>query len=154
MDDTSLWVSPVVLVSGVGLLILSTSARYGQIHAELRELIRAAHGESGFGGDSLDQLYKHLRTRTRLLLSALFGLYLSVGFLITGSLVGVLSALWSFSHIPVIVFTCAGIVSVVYAALQLIRESRLFMHTVDICVHSVVSPPSDPHSGASEPATR
>ncbi len=153
MDDVSLWVSPVVLVSGVGLLILSTSARYGQIHAELREMIRDTN-DGTFAGDAVNMLYGHLRTRTRLLLSALFGLYLSVGFLITGSLVGVLSALWSFSHVPVILLTCAGILGVVYAALQLIRESRIFLHTVDICAHCVVSRQNDTGSTPSQPDTR
>jgi hypothetical protein len=89
-------------------------------------------------GGSVDMLYEHLRTRTRLLLSALFGLYLSVGFLTTGSLVGVVSAIGSFSRVPVIVLTCAGILGVVYAALQLIRESRIFLHTVNVCVHQMV----------------
>lgn len=145
MEDISLWVSPVVLVSGVGLLILSTSARYGQIHAELRELIHDAQ-DGTLTGDSVEELYDHLNTRTRLLLSALFGLYLSVGFLITGSLVGALNAIWSFSHAPVIVLTCAGILGVVYAALQLVRESRIFLHTVNICVHHVVGPTHDADS--------
>jgi hypothetical protein len=149
MDDVSLWVSPVVLVSGVGLLIMSTSARYGQIHAELRELTRDVH-DGMFTGDSVEVLYGHLRTRTRLLLSALFGLYLSVGFLITGSLVGVLSAIWSFSQVPVIVLTCAGILGVVYAAVQLIRESRIFLRTVDICVHRVSGPPRDARTTLTE----
>lgn len=153
MDDVSLWVSPVVLVSGVGLLILSTSARYGQIHAELRELIRDTQ-DGRYAGESIDALYRHLRMRTRLLLSALFGLYLSVGLLVTGSLVGVLSDLWSFSQVPVIVLTCAGILGVVYAALQLIRESRIFLHTVDICVHRVVSPPNATGGTIPEPDAR
>lgn len=63
MEDTSLWVSPVVLVSGVGLLILSTSARYGQIHVELRELTRDMR-DGTFADDSVDKLYQHLRIRT------------------------------------------------------------------------------------------
>ena len=142
MDDASLWVSPVVLVSGVGLLILSTSARYGQMHVELRELMRDLN-DGSFVGETGGLMYEHLRTRTRLLLSALFGLYLSVGFLITGSLVGVLSALWAFSDIPVIVLTCAGILGVVYAAVQLIRESRIFLHTVDVCSHCLGDRPTD-----------
>lgn len=140
MDDVSLWVSPVVLVSGVGLLILSTSARYGQLHAELRELIQDARELSALN-DAASTLYEHLRTRTRLLLSALFGLYLSVGLLITGSLVGSLNAIWSFSKVPVIALTCAGILCVLYAALQLIRESRIFLHTVDVCESRAVRNP-------------
>jgi hypothetical protein len=153
MDDVSLWVSPVVLVSGVGLLILSTSARYGQLHAELRELIRDTH-DGPFGGESAEVLYGHLRTRTRLLLSALFGLYLSVGLLVTGSLVGVLSAIWSFSHAPVIALTCAGILGVVYAAIQLIRESRIFLRTVDVCVHRIERLPSATDGATPETDTR
>jgi hypothetical protein len=59
MEDTSLWVSPVVLVSGVGLLILSTSARYGQIHVELREVVRDMR-DGTFADDSVDERYQHL----------------------------------------------------------------------------------------------
>lgn len=140
MDDVSLWVSPVVLVSGVGLLILSTSARYGQLHAELRELIKDARDRATSDG-SASVLFNNLRLRTRLLLSALFGLYLSVGLLITGSLVGSLNAIWSFSKVPVIVLTCAGILGVLYSAVQLIRESRIFLHTVDLCERHALSPP-------------
>jgi hypothetical protein len=141
MEDVSLWVSPVVLVSGVGLLILSTSARYGQLHAELRELIRDARDSATLDG-SAGVLFNNLRLRTRLLLSALFGLYLSVGLLITGSLVGSLNAIWSFSTVPVIVLTCAGILGVLYSAVQLIRESRIFLHTVNHCEHLAVRVPS------------
>jgi hypothetical protein len=140
VDDVSLWVSPVVLVSGVGLLILSTSARYGQLHAELRELINDARDQATVDG-SAAVLFENLRRRTRLLLSALFGLYLSVGLLITGSLVGSLNAIWSFSRVPVIVLTCAGILAVLYSAVQLIRESRIFLHTVDLCERDVVRSP-------------
>ena len=41
-----------------------------------------------------------------------------------------------------------------YAALQLIRESRIFLRTVDICVHRVVSASSDTDSSASESDAR
>lgn len=147
MEDVSLWVSPVVLVSGVGLLILSTSARYGQLHAELRELLQDAQ-DAAARKESTTLLYANLRNRTRLLLSALFGLYLSVGLLITGSLVGSLNAIWSFSKLPVIVLTCAGILGVLYAAVQLIRESRIFLHTVNHCESYVLPVPARSDSGA------
>jgi hypothetical protein len=132
MEDIGLWVSPVVLVSGVGLLILSTSARYGQIHAELRELTNDTQAGK-YSDDTADMLHHHLHVRTELLLSALFALYLSIGLLVTGSLVGAISALWSLTAIPVIVLTCAGILGVVFAAMQLIRESRIFLHSVHVC---------------------
>jgi hypothetical protein len=38
MDDMGLWVSPVVLVPGVGLLILSTSARSTSAFTALSEM--------------------------------------------------------------------------------------------------------------------
>ena len=142
MDDVSLWVSPVVLVSGVGLLVLSTSARYGQLHAELRELMNEARSEAA-SGRSMTMLFETLRSRTRLLLSALFSLYLSLGFLITGSLVGSLNAIWSFSKMPVILLTCSGIFAVLFAAVQLIRESRMFLHTVDLCESQVSRSPGE-----------
>jgi hypothetical protein len=66
-------VSPVVLVSGVALLIMSTSARYGQIHAEQRELMHDTH-DGRLAGELATLLCQHLHTRTRLLLSALFSL--------------------------------------------------------------------------------
>ncbi len=98
MDELGLWVSAVVLVSGVTLLIMSTSARDGQMHTELRELLHDSH--EGMLAGSANLLYEHLRNHTRLLLSALFGLYLSIGFLITASLVGAISALRTPSDIP------------------------------------------------------
>jgi hypothetical protein len=146
MDELGLWVSPVVLVSGVGLLILSTSARYGQLHAELRELIHDTH-DGKLADDSATMFYEHLRNRTHLLLSALFGLYLSIGLLVTATLVGALGAIWTMSQIPVVALTCAGILGIAFAALQLIRESRLFLHTVDACVHQMTGVQSDVKPG-------
>jgi hypothetical protein len=137
-----LWVSPVVLVSGVGLLILSTSARYSQMHSELRELMQEARN-GDLAAEPVQVLFDHLQSRTKLLLSALLSLYLSVGFLITGSLVGALSALWKMSHTPVVVLTSAGIFGIAFASLQLIRESRIFLSTVNTCTHGVTGSPGD-----------
>jgi hypothetical protein len=145
MDEVGLWVSPVVLVSGVGLLILSTSARYGQMHAELRELLHDTN-DGKLADEPANMLYQHLRNRTHLLLSALFGLYLSIGFLVTATLVGALGTLWTMSQIPVVALTCAGILGIAFAALQLIRESRLFLHTVDACGHQMTGMQDDVNS--------
>jgi len=138
MAEMGLWVSPVVLVSGVGLLILSTSARYGQIHTELRELLRDTH-DGAISGPSVNVLFEHLHKRTRLLLSALFGLYLSIGFFVMASLVGALTSIWPISRVPVILLTCAGILGVAFAALQLIRESRIFLSTLNVCSERIVA---------------
>ena len=34
MEDTGIWAAPLLLLSAVGLLVLSTSARFGQVHEE------------------------------------------------------------------------------------------------------------------------
>jgi len=39
MQNVEIWLTPLLLLPGVALLIMSTSARYGQIHAELHHLI-------------------------------------------------------------------------------------------------------------------
>ncbi|MGB5364820.1 MAG: hypothetical protein WBN14_01035 [Polyangiales bacterium] len=35
MDAELLWVAPLLLLPGVGLLVMSTAARFGQIHEEI-----------------------------------------------------------------------------------------------------------------------
>ncbi len=35
MNDTGVWAVPLLLLPGVGLLIMSTSIRFGQLHQEL-----------------------------------------------------------------------------------------------------------------------
>lgn len=38
MISTITWIMPLLLLPGVGLLLLSTSARFGQLHAEVHQL--------------------------------------------------------------------------------------------------------------------
>ncbi len=44
--DTVAWLTPLVLLPGVALLVLSTSARYGQIHQEFHHLVAEKVGRS------------------------------------------------------------------------------------------------------------
>ena len=38
MESNALWLTPLILLPGVALLIMSTSARYGQVHADFQSL--------------------------------------------------------------------------------------------------------------------
>jgi hypothetical protein len=68
VESTGLWAAPLLLIPGVGLLVLSTSARFGQLHQEL--LRQQSEGRS--------RAVTHLRQRARLLHSALVSFYVSV----------------------------------------------------------------------------
>ena len=37
--DAGAWLTPLVLLPGVAMLVMSTSARYGQIHQEFHHLV-------------------------------------------------------------------------------------------------------------------
>lgn len=111
-----LWVTPLLLLPGVGLLIMSTSARITRLHDELHHLLD--HDE---GTEVIELLW----ARARLLQPALVAQYLSVAFLATSSLVGGAAELFE-THAPVVVvgLTCLAISSLVTSAALLVLESR------------------------------
>lgn len=113
---TELWVTPLVMLPGVALLVLSTSVRYGQIHEEF-------HRFESKGALPVDAP-GHLLQRATLFRNALVSLYSAVCCFALGSLSGGLAALvQSELHTPVLVLTAIGVAAVAYAAAQLIRES-------------------------------
>lgn len=127
MHEVSFWITPILLVSGVGLLVLSTSARYGQIHENLHKLIETKHKKS-------EILHSHLQSRAELLVRALFSLYVSIGLFALASLIGGVVSFWAWTEIAkfiVALLTCFGILCIVFAALQLIKEAHIFLETVE-----------------------
>jgi hypothetical protein len=74
----SLWIAPLLLLPGVGLLVLSTSTRFGQLHDEFH---RTEHGSSRWTRQCL------LR-RARLFRAALACLYVSIASLAIASVLG------------------------------------------------------------------
>jgi hypothetical protein len=121
MESTGLWAAPLLLIPGVGLLVLSTSARFGQLHEEL-------HRQRG-EGHSL--AVKHLCRRARLLHSALVSFYVSIAVLAFSSLLGTLANRWfeTLKWIPEMM-TFLGVAVITFAAIQLIRESKLLITVV------------------------
>ena len=121
MESTGLWAAPLLMIPGVGLLVLSTSARFGQLH---QELIR--HQREG-----RSRAVKHLCQRAHLLHSALVCFYASIAVLALASLFGTLANRWfeALRWIPE-AMTFLGVGVICYAAIQLIRESRLLITVI------------------------
>jgi hypothetical protein len=127
MHEMGFWITPILLVSGVGLLVLSTSARYGQIHENLHKLLETKHEKS-------EVLLGHLQNRAELLVRALFSLYISIGLFALASLIGGVVSFWAWTEIAkfiVALLTCFGILCIVFAAFQLIKEAHIFLETVE-----------------------
>lgn len=121
MDNAGIWAAPLLLIPAVGLLVLSTSARFGQVHEEFRR----RQDQQDF-----DMLI-HLCKRASLIHSALVSFYTSVAILALASLLGTVSDRWfrSLNWVPQSM-TFGGVVLILFAATQLIRESRLLMTVI------------------------
>ena len=124
MVQTELWLTPLILLPGVALLIMSTSARFWQIHEEFHRLLERPD-------DHAKIISRQLLRRGRLLRNALLCLYTSVGLFSIGSLLGGFINLWAPSLLWLIGgITLIGIATLVFAALQLIRESLVCMNVI------------------------
>ena len=121
MESTGLWAAPLLLIPGVGLLVLSTAARFGQLHEELHRHRKERHSRA----------IQHLSRRAHLLHSALVSFYVSIAVLAFSSLLGSLLNRWfeTLNWIPE-GMTFIGVAAITYAAIQLIRESRLLFTIV------------------------
>jgi hypothetical protein len=124
MPQTEIWLTPLISLPGVALLIMSTSARFGLIHTEFHHLMD--HPEAGARITA-----RHLVQRAKLFRNALVSLYFAVGFFALGSLSGGIvgnfmpDMLWVVGGL-----TLLGIAAVLYASLELIRESWICMQVI------------------------
>ncbi len=120
MDAELLWVTPLLLLPGVGLLVMSTAARFGQIHEEIHHVLtHPALGRPMVG---------HLWRRCRLFRDALVSLYAAVALFAVASLAGgITQALGGDGRWITISLTGLGIVAILSGVIQLIRESRLLL---------------------------
>lgn len=115
MGEASYWITPLALLPGVALLVMSTAIRFGQLHEEMHRRQSHPHGS----GD-------HLFRRARLLRNALVALYGSAGLLAIAGLVGGVAELWmERAAAPVLSIAALAVACVAYAAVTLIRESIL-----------------------------
>ncbi len=132
------WMTPLILMPGVSLLILSTAARFGQIKGELDRPV--ADGKQGL------RLIDIIWRRALLFRRSLICLYGAIVLFTLASLLGgILEVISSPSGTVVIAMTCLGIALVVVAALMLVLETRLMYTTLQIrheivCAHALSQP--------------
>jgi hypothetical protein len=136
-------ITPAVLISACGVLVLSTSNRVSRtvdrVRALAAEVERLQMSSENFATASrkvfsrrkhvADQLAQ-LSARAVLLRSAMTALYSAIGLLVgTSILVGVVALLqWQYSSLPVVV-GFAGACALLYGSLLLVREARLALHS-------------------------
>lgn len=123
MEEAGLWITPLALLPGVGLLVMSTAARFGQLHSEVHHHLEhdTSHG----------MLPGRLMERATLLRNALVSLYLAVALLALASLAGGVALLWMSNVVfPVVTLTSISVLCVAYAAYTLIRESRMLLDII------------------------
>lgn len=124
-------ITPAVLISASGTLVLSTSNRLTRVVDRVRTLAREAEGLQGerrhgpLARMITDQL-PLLSRRALLLRAALTALYMAIGLLVITSIaVGVTAAMgWDYGWVPVVT-GLAGACTLLYASLLLVREARL-----------------------------
>ena len=124
MQDAGIWLTPLILLPGVALLVVSTSERYGRIHDEVHHLFEHEHETS-------PHAVGRLKRRARLFRNALLALYICICLFSLSSLFGMIgragvhAADWAGASILV-----AGIASLFAATVFLIRESLLSLEIV------------------------
>jgi hypothetical protein len=121
---TEVWLTPLILLPGVALLIASTSARFEQVHAEFHRLLEHPNAHARI-------LARGLVRRSMLFRDSLASLYVSVSAFSLGSLIGAfVHFFWPTSLWLVGGFTIVGIACVVFAAVQLVRESLICLDVI------------------------
>jgi hypothetical protein len=132
-------ITPAVLISASGVLVLSTSNRVGRtvdrvrvLAAEAERLQVSANGTSTNLSKRrlIREQLSQLSERAVLLRSAMTALYTAIGLLVgTSILVGIVALLqWRYSSIPV-VLGFAGASALLYGSLLLVREARLALRS-------------------------
>ena len=120
----TLWLAPLLLLPGVGLLIMSTSARYSRLHDEIHYVVhQAAHNDA--------HRLPALLERGRLFRNALVLLYVCIGLFALAGLAGVVLQMQPVPTVRWVVLPLmgTGIASLFGAAVALIRES---IHSLDV----------------------
>jgi len=127
-DAIDSWLTPLLFISAPALMILSTAARYAQLHGEIHFL--QDHGHAGAGRDVCNTA---LWKRAICFRNALVALYSAIAIFAIASLLGaIVSNWWSHALQWVAALTVVGIGAVIFAAVSLVREAVLSLRIVDL----------------------
>ena len=125
MESAELWLTPLLLVPGVALLVMSTSNRFAHVHSEIHDLTNHKHEKD------IGKLARSLDKRSVIFNNALISLYLSITFLALAGLIGGIAVIWMGNIFYIVVgLSCLGILCLVFASLLLIRESMLTLEVI------------------------
>jgi len=128
IDAIESWLTPLLFISAPALMILSTAARYAQLHGEI--LFFQDHG---YGDCSKEIVNAALLKRATCFRNTLVALYGAIATFATASLLGaIVSNWWSHALQAVAVLTVVGICAVIFAATSLIREALLSLRVITI----------------------
>ena len=125
MDIVGVWLSPLLLLPGAGLLIMSTSQRFNRLHDEIHHLMEEGPGKSV-------STVNHLMRRAKYFRNALVFLYSSIAIFAAAGLLGGITSGWNeISTVLTIGLTIIGIICITSAAIILIKESSLALKIIE-----------------------
>jgi hypothetical protein len=135
-------ITPALLISASGTLVLSTSTRLGRVIDRARELEQRLHDLMTTEDKAAIRLYSRrievifelldkVTTRSRILQRALLFFYCSLAmFVLTSLTIGIVGLLDHYVWIPVPI-GLVGILFVFYASILMMREALLAMETTN-----------------------
>ncbi len=122
------WLTPLLFVSAPALMILSTAARYAQLHGEIHFL--HDHGHAGNGREICSAA---LLKRAVYFRNALVALYSAIAIFATASLLGaIVSNWWAPTLQWVAALTAVGVGAVIFAAVSLALEALLSLRIITL----------------------
>lgn len=123
-------ISPVAMISGVGLLLLSLTNRFGRVTDRLRELV--GERRAGQGTPRIDNQIEIFHRRARIVRSAISA---SVGCMFMASLMVLLlfvMALFHFrAHLVVLMFFAVSIAFLIASLTFFLLDMRLSLRAVE-----------------------
>lgn len=132
-DVLGAMITPALLISASGTLILSTSNRLSRVVDRVRQLAEDAEALPVGGGETLERKrgliarqLSALSQRALILRSALASLYTAVGFLVATSIgVGLMTSVHLAANWPAILLAMLGACALLWGSVLLVREGRL-----------------------------
>jgi len=125
MELIGIWLSPLLLLPGAGLLILSTSNRLNRLHDEVHHQVDEKHSHPR-------EIIDDLLVRARYFRNALVLLYSSISIFAVAGIIGGLTSGWDeISTVLTIGLTIIGIICITAAAIILIKESSLALKIIE-----------------------
>ena len=119
------FLAPLLILPGIGLLLVSTSARFASLHDEIHHWTDDEHDREFIAS-------AHLFRRAQLFRNALVSLYLCVFTFALASLVGaVVNFAGGPADVAVFLIASVGIICLGFASVELVMESLLSLQVIE-----------------------